>query len=116
VGYSGLAPTVRASGERPENGTIIREGRAELRGVWVQIAHLAAIDNNKEKAPLPRWFGRVASRRGKKTATVDFRSGAWVDDGTLRLLDVETGRKLQKMAGTPKGIQGWYSRRMAAAP
>jgi transposase len=40
VGYSGLAPTVRQSGERTEYGAISREGRRELRGVWVQIAHL----------------------------------------------------------------------------
>jgi hypothetical protein len=46
VDYSGLAPTVGASGERTEYGAIIREGRAELRGVWVQIAHLVAIDNS----------------------------------------------------------------------
>jgi transposase len=70
VGYSGLAPTVRSSGERSEYGAISREGRKELRAVWVQIAHQVAIDKGKETAPLRRWFGRVASRRGKKTATV----------------------------------------------
>ena len=47
VGYSGLAPTVRQSGERTEYGAISREGRRELRGVWVQIAHLVAIDKKK---------------------------------------------------------------------
>jgi transposase len=70
VGYSGLAPTVRASGERTEYGAISREGRKELRAVWVQIAHLVAIDTKRETAPLRRWFQRVAHRRGKKTATV----------------------------------------------
>jgi transposase len=70
VGYSGLAPTVRASGERTEYGAINREGRKELRAVWVQIAHLVAIDDSRATAPLRRWFQRVASRRGKKTATV----------------------------------------------
>jgi transposase len=70
VGYSGLAPTVRASGERSQYGAISREGRAELRAVWVQIAHLVAIDKGKETVPLRRWFRRVAARRGKKTATV----------------------------------------------
>jgi transposase len=70
VGYSGLAPTVRSSGERTEYGAISREGRKELRAVWVQIAHLVAIDNSKATAPLRRWFKRVAFRRGKKTATV----------------------------------------------
>jgi transposase len=70
VGYSGLAPTVRASGERTQYGAISREGRAELRAVWVQIAHLVAIDKGKQTAPLRRWFRSVAARRGKKTATV----------------------------------------------
>jgi transposase len=70
VGYSGLAPTVRSSGERTEYGAISREGRKELRAVWVQIAHQVAIDTSRATAPLRRWFERVALRRGKKTATV----------------------------------------------
>lgn len=70
VGYSGLAPTVRSSGERTEYGSISRTGRAELRAVWVQIAHLVASDDSRATAPLRRWFTRVATKRGKKTATV----------------------------------------------
>jgi transposase len=70
VGYSGLAPTVRSSGERTEYGSISRAGRRELRAVWVQIAHLVAVDDGKATRPLRAWFNRVAHRRGKKTATV----------------------------------------------
>lgn len=70
VGYSGLAPTVRSSGERTEYGSITRQGRHELRGVWVQIAHLVAIDRSRASRPLRTWFNRVARRRGKRTATV----------------------------------------------
>jgi transposase len=70
VGYSGLAPTVRQSGERTEYGSISREGRRELRAVWVQIAHLVAIDRKKATQPLRTWFNRVAKKRGKKTALV----------------------------------------------
>jgi transposase len=70
VGYSGLAPTVRSSGERTQYGSISREGRRELRAVWVQIAHLVAIDKTRATQPLRRWFNKVAKRRGKKTATV----------------------------------------------
>jgi transposase len=70
VGYSGLAPSVRSSGERTEYGSITRAGRAELRAVWVQVAHLVAIDTSKATRPLRTWFNRVARRRGKKTATV----------------------------------------------
>lgn len=70
VGYSGLAPTVRSSGERTQYGSISREGRNELRAVWVQIAHLVAIDKTRATHPLRTWFNKVARRRGKKTATV----------------------------------------------
>lgn len=70
VGYSGLAPKVRSSGARTEYGSITRAGRHELRGVWVQIAHLVAIDNSRATQPLRTWFNRTAKRRGKKTATV----------------------------------------------
>jgi transposase len=70
VGYSGLAPTVRSSGERTQYGSISREGRSELRAVWVQIAHLVACDTQRSSAPLRRWFNQVARRRGKRTAVV----------------------------------------------
>lgn len=70
VGYSGLAPTVRSSGERTEYGSITRAGRHELRGVWVQVAHLVAIDTSQATRPLRTWFNRVAHRRGRKTAVV----------------------------------------------
>lgn len=70
VGYSGLAPTVRSSGERTQYGSISREGRSELRAVWVQIAHLVAINKKRATRPLRTWFNKVAKRRGKKTATV----------------------------------------------
>jgi transposase len=70
VGYSGLAPTVRSSGERTEYGSITRAGRHELRGVWVQVAHLVAMDTSRATQPLRTWFNRVAHRRGRKTAIV----------------------------------------------
>lgn len=70
VSYSGLAPIVRQSGERTSYGPISREGRKEIRGVWVQIAHLVAHSDKGNAKPLRRWFLRVARRRGKKTALV----------------------------------------------
>jgi transposase len=70
VSYSGLCPTVRSSGERTEYGSISRQGRSELRAVWVQVAHRVAHDERMNAAPLRQWFWRVAGRRGKKTATV----------------------------------------------
>ena len=70
VGYTGLAPTVRQSSERCEYGRISRQGRKELRAVWVQVAHLVAIDHSRATQPLRTWFNRVARRRGRKTAIV----------------------------------------------
>lgn len=70
VSYSGLAPSVRSSGDRTEYGAITREGRKEVRGVWCQIAHLVAHSKKPEAAPLREWFERVAKRRGKRTAIV----------------------------------------------
>jgi transposase len=70
VSYSGLAPIVRQSGERASYGPISREGRSEIRGVWVQIAHLVAHNDKGNAKPLRRWFLRVARRRGKKTALI----------------------------------------------
>lgn len=70
VSYSGLCPTVRSSGERTEYGSITREGRHELRAVWVQIAHLVARDTSRATARLRRWYSKVAGHRGKKTALV----------------------------------------------
>ena len=70
VSYSGLCPTVRSSGERTEYGSISREGRSELRAIWVQIAHLVAADRSRSTARLRRWYSKVASHRGKKTAIV----------------------------------------------
>jgi transposase len=70
IGYAGLAPTVRQSSERTEYGAISREGRKELRAVWVQIAHLVARNRKRATQPLRSWFERAAKRRGRKTALV----------------------------------------------
>jgi transposase len=37
--YNGIVPTVRSSGEREQQGSITRQGRSELRAVWIQAAH-----------------------------------------------------------------------------
>ena len=70
VSYSGLCPTVRSSGERTEYGSISRAGRAELRAVWVQIAHLVVRDTHRNTARLRAWYAKVARKRGTKTAIV----------------------------------------------
>jgi len=70
VSYAGLAPTVRASGERTEYGRITREGRSELRGVWLQIAQLVVNHKGRDSQPLRTWYNRIARKRNKKTALV----------------------------------------------
>jgi len=70
VRYSGLCPTVRSSGERTEYGSISREGRSDLRAVWIQIAHLVAADRSRSTVRLRRWYQKVLRQRGKKTAVV----------------------------------------------
>lgn len=70
VSYSGLCPTVRSSGERTEYGSISRQGRAELRVVWVQIAHMVVRDRHRDTARLRAWYAKVVRKRGTKTAIV----------------------------------------------
>jgi len=68
--YSGLIPMLRQSGERRQSGPITREGRRELRAVWVEIAHLMARDKRATTLKLRRWFENVGKRRGKRTAII----------------------------------------------
>ncbi len=70
AGYFGIVPTVRASGEREEQGRITRQGRSEVRAVWIQAAHALARCRQPAAQPLQRWFHRVAYRRGLRTALV----------------------------------------------
>jgi len=60
----------RRGPERTEYGSISRQGRAELRVVWVQIAHLVVRDTRRETARLRAWYAKVARKRGTKTAIV----------------------------------------------
>jgi transposase len=70
VAYAGLAPSVRASGERIEHGRISKQGRSEIRAVWVQAAHSARLAKAVAARPLQQWGERLARRRGRKTAVV----------------------------------------------
>src|SRR5262245_18493435 len=70
VAYSGLVPSVRASGDRVEYGRITKQGRSEIRAVWVQAAHAVLAVKAAAARPLQQWCERLAKRRGKKTALV----------------------------------------------
>lgn len=68
--YCGLVPSVFSSGERADYGHITREGRSEVRHAVVQGARAVLRSKNVESRPLRKWYERIASRRGSKTAVV----------------------------------------------
>lgn len=70
VASSGLVPSVRASGERVDYGPITKQGRSEIRAVWVQAAHAVLAVKAVSARPFERWWAAIAKRRGKKTALV----------------------------------------------
>jgi transposase len=70
VAYAGLAPSVRASGERVEYGRITKQGRSEIRAVWVQAAHAVLAGKARWRSRYSVWGARIARRRGKRTALV----------------------------------------------
>jgi transposase len=67
VGYLGLNPSVRQSGEGPAyHGRITKQGRGQARGMLVEAAWAAA----RSPGPLRAFFQRIAARRGKPIAAV----------------------------------------------
>jgi transposase len=67
VGYLGLDPTVRQSGERAaRTGHISRAGQAHARGLLVEAAHAVV----RSPGPLAAFHARIADRRGPGVAAV----------------------------------------------
>jgi hypothetical protein len=65
VGYLGLDPRVRQSGEKAaRHGHISRAGQAHARGLLVEAAHTAI----RTPGPLRAFHARIATRRGKQIA------------------------------------------------
>jgi transposase len=65
VGYLGLDPRVRQSGEKAaRHGHISRAGQAHARGLLIEAAHTAI----RTPGPLRAFHDRIAARRGKKIA------------------------------------------------
>jgi transposase len=65
VGYLGLDPRVRQSGEKTaRHGHISRAGQAHARGLLIEAAHTAI----RTPGPLRAFHGRIATRRGKQIA------------------------------------------------
>ena len=65
--YAGLVPREYASGDTFRRGHITKEGRSDLRTVWVEVAHVAL---RMKKHPLGPWARRLVYRRGRKVAVV----------------------------------------------
>lgn len=62
VGYLGLDPRVRQSGEKAaRHGHISRAGQAHARGLLIEAAHTAI----RTPGPLRAFHARIAARRGK---------------------------------------------------
>jgi transposase len=67
VGYLGLNPSVRQSGEGPAyHGRITKQGRGQARGMLVEAAWAAA----RSPGPLRAFYQRIAARRGNHIAAV----------------------------------------------
>jgi len=65
VGYLGLDPRVRQSGETAaRHGHISRAGQAHARGLLIEAAHTAI----RTPGPLRAFHARIAARRGKQIA------------------------------------------------
>lgn len=65
VGYLGLDPRVRQSGERPaRTGRISRQGNSHARGLLIEAAHSAI----RTPGPLRAFHARVKARRGTQVA------------------------------------------------
>ncbi|MCA1678625.1 MAG: IS110 family transposase, partial [Actinobacteria bacterium] len=65
VGYLGLDPRVRQSGEKAaRHGHISRAGQAHARGLLIEAAHTAI----RTPGPLRAFNARIATRRGKQIA------------------------------------------------
>jgi transposase len=67
VGYLGLDPRVRQSGERAARiGRISRQGQSHARGLLIEAAHSAV----KTPGPLRAFCARIQARRGRQVALV----------------------------------------------
>ncbi|WP_246368439.1 IS110 family transposase [Aurantimonas endophytica] len=67
IGYLGLNPSVRQSGEGPaHHGRITKQGCGQARGMLVEAAWAAA----RSPGPLRAFYQRIAAKRGKHIAAV----------------------------------------------
>lgn len=118
VGYLGLDPRVRQSGDRPaRTGHISRQGQAHARGLLVEAAHSAI----RTPGPLRAFHERTRARRGSQIASVAVARKlavlAWhlLHSGTEyrwapASLTAAKWRRVELQAGAPRRKGGWAAR------
>ena len=124
VGYLGLDPRVRQSGDRPAHtGHISRQGQAHARGLLVEAAHSAV----RTPGPLRAFHQRTRARRGPQIAAVAVARKlailAWhlLHSGTEyrwqpSALTAAKLRRLELTAGAPRHQGGWDARVPGSRP
>lgn len=68
--YFGLTPTAKDSGNVRRRGHITKEGKPELRAVWVQAALAYLACSASKGCSLRKWYEELKRRRGAKIAIV----------------------------------------------
>ena len=68
--YGALTPRISQSGQMVHLGRINKDGRHEVRRVFLQCAHTVARMKTLAARPLQEFFFRIMRRRGKKIAIV----------------------------------------------
>jgi transposase len=118
VGYLGLDPRVRQSGDRPaRTGHISRQGHAHARGLLVEAAHSAI----RTPGPLRAFHDRTRARRGSQIAAVAVARKLAVLAWHLLHSDTEyrwapptltatKWRRVELQAGAPRRQGGWAAR------
>jgi transposase len=121
VGYLGLDPRVRQSGERAaRTGHISRQGQGHARGLLIEAAHAAI----RTPGPLRAFHERIRSRRGRQIALVavarklavlawhllsddtDYRwASATLTADKLRQVERKAGQPSQRAPRSPAGSQ-----------
>lgn len=68
--YLGPVPSMDDSANVRRRGHITKEGKTDLRWVWVQAANCFARSKHSQRLSLTRWFQACAKKRGRKIAIV----------------------------------------------
>ena len=100
--YLGLVPREQSSGDTQHRGRITKAGNVRVRWLLVQAALSIRRSRNPRTAPLAAWANRIATRRGKKIATVALaRRLAGILYAMLRDGTEYTPARLRAPAGKP---------------